>query len=419
MPGAAKACRTIGPMIRQAMSERLYLDNAATSFPKPPCVWEAAIHYATQVGASPGRGGYAEAVEGGRLLHRCRERINTLIHGESPDHVVFALNTTDALNMAIRGVVRHRQHTPPNEPIHLITTDLDHNSVLRPFNSLAAEGVEWTCIACDPETGLVDPADVAAAIRPTTALVAVVHASNVTGTVQPVGAIGKICRERGVLFLVDAAQSVGHMPVDVQELCIDLLAFPGHKGLLGPAGTGALYLRPGVEQLIATTREGGTGTVSEQDTQPETMPDKYEAGSHNTVGLIGLSEGVGWILERGTETIFEHERQLVGLMIDRLADKDCFPGLRLIGPRTRADRVGVFSVVHESLLPHELAGMLETSFGILVRAGLHCAPRAHGLFGTTAQAGATRLSFGAFNTEADIERACSALSEICKACVAV
>lgn len=264
------------------------MDNAATSFPKPPAVLEAMTDYATRIGASAGRGAYAEAREAGELIDQCRQRLNQLIGGEDPNHIIFTLNTTDALNMAIRGLVH-----AGTLPGHVITTWLDHNSVLRPFNMLAGTvGLEQTRIACDPQTGLVDPEDIRKAIRKDTRLIAVVHGSNVTGTVQPIRDIGRIAREAGVPFLVDAAQTLGHLPLNVREDCIDLLAFPGHKGLLGPLGTGGLYIRPGLEKKMRTVREGGTGSRSEQDIQPDFMPDRFEPGSHNAIGIVGLSQGV-------------------------------------------------------------------------------------------------------------------------------
>lgn len=410
-------------------TRRLYLDNSATSSPKPAAVWEAMARYVSEIGASPGRGRYAEAREGARLIYQCRERINRLINGESPDHVVFTLNTTDALNLAIKGVVGHRRRVSSGggragRRIHLVTTQLDHNSVLRPFNALADEGAEWTCVACDPATGIVDPNDVRRALRPDTALVAVVHASNVTGALQPVGEIGRICRERAVPFLVDAAQSLGHVPIDVRALAIDLLAFPGHKGLLGPLGTGGLYLRPGMERLVRTVREGGTGTVSELDVHPDSMPEKYEPGSHNTIGIIGLSEGVNYLLDRGVEAVQRHERELMRAMLECLAELGATAGreggtgtggpLRLIGPSAVEGRVGVFSLVHDDLTPHQFADLLEERFGILARSGIHCAPRAHA--GAAAPGGGTtRLSLGPFLTTDDIRYVGAALAEICGA----
>jgi cysteine desulfurase / selenocysteine lyase len=383
------------------------MDNAATSFPKPPAVHEAMTDFATRLGASPGRGAYAEAREAGRLMHVCRERINSLIGGESPEHVVFTLNTTDGLNIAIHGLAR------PGD--HMITTWLDHNSVLRPLNELAQRmGVEQTRVTCDPATGLVDPDDIRKAIRPSTRLIVIVHGSNVSGTLQPIREIGRIAREHEVFYLVDGAQTAGHVPVDVGADCIDLLAFPGHKGLLGPLGTGVLYIRPGVEKQMVTIREGGTGSLSEQDTQPGFMPDRFECGSHNAIGIIGLSEGVKWILDQGVDQLWAHERELVRTMIEGLTDTGAMPGLRYFGPQGVKDRCGVFSVRIEGIdQPQALSDLLEQRYGILTRSGIHCAPLAHMTFGTHAVAGMTRFSFGPFLNKRDIKYACDALGQIC------
>jgi cysteine desulfurase family protein len=390
------------------------MDNAATSFPKPPAVHEAMMRFATQLGASPGRGAYAEAQEAGRLLFECRERINRLIHGESPRHVVFTLNTTDALNLAIRGVLR------PGD--HVVTSWLDHNSVLRPLNALAgqesARGVEQTRVECDPLTGLVDPDDIRRAIRPNTRLIALVHGSNVSGTLQPIREVGRIARERDVAFLVDAAQTVGHVPLDVRADFIDLLAFPGHKGLLGPLGTGGLYIRPGLEDRMRTVREGGTGSISEQDTQPDFLPDRFEPGSHNAIGIIGLSEGVRWILERGVDKLWAHEQDLCRVMIEGLSDEAGLPGLTYFGPQGIRSRCGVFSVRLAPGTgfdaPQALSDALESRYGILTRSGIHCAPLAHQTFSTHALGGMTRFSFGPFLTRQDVLYACDALAQICQ-----
>jgi cysteine desulfurase/selenocysteine lyase len=388
--------------------KRLYLDNAATSFPKPPCVMEAMARYAEQLGASPGRGAYAEVIETARLMTQCRERLNSLINGENPNHVVFTLNTTDALNMAIKGIALH--HMRRNEPVHMITTWMDHNSILRPYNGMRLEGVEQTRLECDPETGLVDPANVEKAIRPDTKLVATIHGSNVIGTLQPIGELGTLCRKYDVPLLVDAAQTMGHVPIDVQAMDLDLVAFPGHKGLLGPLGTGGLYLRPGIEKLIDPIREGGTGSVSERDEQPDFMPDKYEPGSHNAIGIIGLGAAVGWILERGVASLWAHEQELIETMIDAIKDA---PGLRLLGPKDVEHRCGVFSFVCDAMSPAELAVALESEFGVLTRAGVHCAPLAHRTMGSETNGGATRMSFGPFVTKDDVRYAASALRQCC------
>jgi cysteine desulfurase family protein len=383
---------------------RLYMDNAATSFPKPTQVTEAMVRYATQIGASAGRGAYREAVETGEMLNECRRRLKRLFNGERSEHFVFTLNCSDALNLAIKGLI------DPDRKGHAICTQIDHNSVLRPLNALVDAGlIEQTRIAVDPATGLVDPDDIARAIRPDTRLIAVTHASNVTGTVQPIREIGKIARSRGIPFIVDIAQSAGHLPIDVQADGIDLLAAPGHKGLLGPLGTGFLYIRPGMEKLLHPIREGGTGSVSESDRQPDFLPDKYEAGSHNAIGIIGLSEGVQWVLSQGIENLAARETERCGTFIDGI---DGVEGLSYFGPRGVKNRLGVFSVKVETLDPHELAMVLESSYGILTRSGLHCAPLIHRAIGTADSGGTTRLSFGPFLSGQDVNYAADALADI-------
>ncbi len=387
-------------------SQRIYMDNAATSFPKPPAVHDAMTRFATGLGASPGRGAYAEAREAGRLLYQCRQRINTLIHGEKPEHVIFTLNTTDALNLAIRGLIQSGDH--------VITTTMDHNSVLRPYNALANYlDLQQTRVPCDPRTGLVDPDDIRKAIRPRTRVIAAVHGSNVTGTLQPIAHIGRIAREHDIPLLVDAAQTIGHVPIDVQADHIDLLAFPGHKGLLGPLGTGGLYIRPGIDRRMRTCREGGTGSLSENDIQPDFLPDRFEPGSHNAVGIVGLSEAVAWILDQTVEKLWLHEQSLIRAMIAGLSDTGTMPGLTLYGPQGIKDRCGVFSVRVDGFdNPQALSDLLERDYGILTRAGIHCAPLAHKTFGTHTLGGTTRFSFGPFLKVQDVQYACDALAHL-------
>lgn len=391
------------------MTGRLYLDNSATSFPKPPGVLAAMTRYATELGASPGRGAYAEAQEAGALLQRCRERIVALIHGAAPEQVIFTLNASDALNLALRGLLRAGDH--------VVTTRFEHNSVLRPLHRLVEErGIEPSLVACDPDTGLVTPDDIAAALRPRTRLIAVVHASNVTGTVQPVAAIGALARSRGIPLLVDAAQSLGHVPLDVERDQIDLLAFPGHKGLLGPLGTGALYIRPGLERELNTIREGGTGSISDRAVQPDFLPDRFEPGSHNAIGLIGLDAGVGWVLEQSVARLHRQERELSALLLEGLAE---IPGLTLYGPRSLAHRTGVFSIrLAGYSRPQALSDRLEREHGILTRSGIHCAPFAHETLGTLARGGTTRLSLGPFVTRENITATLTALDAIARSSAA-
>jgi cysteine desulfurase/selenocysteine lyase len=384
-------------------SPRRYFDNAATSFPKPKAVYDAMSRYATDLGASAGRGAYDEALQTGQLITQCRQRLNRLFNGERPEHFIFTLNCSDALNLGIKGLL-----TTGNP--HVICTHIDHNSILRPIAALEDRGeCQVTRVPIDPATGLVDPDDIRQAIKATTKLIAITHASNVTGTIQPIRDIGKIARQHGIPFLVDAAQSAGHIPLDLQADFIDLLAAPGHKALLGPLGTGFLYIRPGLEKQLRPLREGGTGSASEIDRQPEFMPDKYEPGSHNAIGIIGLSEGVKWIAEKGIENIAAHDRELCTAFIDGIRNVE---GLTFYGPRSVRNRLGVFSVRIDGFEPYELAAVLESNYGILTRPGLHCAPLIHNALGTTSFGGTTRFSFGSFLSNQDIHFATEALAEI-------
>lgn len=383
------------------MTERIYLDNSATSFPKPPAVSEAMARFAGDCGASAGRGAYAEARACEALLAECRSRIAELIHAESPERIVFTLNCSEALNIVIRGLLNT---APPGTSA--VTTRMEHNSVLRPLNALAEQrNLRPEFIACDPATGLVDPDDIRKAIRPETKLIACVHVSNVTGTLQPIEEVAAIAREAEIPVLIDAAQSIGHVPLDVQTLGADFVAFPGHKGLLGPLGTGVLYVRAGAEDLCRTMKEGGTGTVSERPTQPTTMPDKYEIGSHNAIGLAGLSEGVGWVAERGVETLRAHDVALCEYFLEATAE---IANIRVYGPAETAHRTGVFSVNVGGYSPHDLADALEQQAGICSRSGIHCAPLAHQTIGTM-PAGTCRLSFGPFTTQPHVATAAETL----------
>jgi cysteine desulfurase family protein len=366
--------------------------------------------YAADLGASAGRGAYAEAVETGELMLECRRRLNRLFHGERAEHFVFTLNCSDALNLAIKGLI------DPARKGHAICTHIDHNSILRPLRAMEERGwIDATRVPVDGTSGLVDPQDIRKSLRPDTRFIAITHVSNVTGTIQPIRAVGKIAREAGIPFIVDAAQSAGHLPIDVQADGIDLLAAPGHKGLLGPLGTGFLYIRPGLEKKLATIKEGGTGSVSELDRQPDFMPDKYEPGSHNAIGIIGLCEGVKWVAEQTVQKLYEHDRELISAFLDAITPIE---GLSYYGPRGLADRIGVFSIRIEGYDPHELSAALESSFGILTRSGIHCAPLAHEAIGTAALGGTTRLSFGPFVNVDDVSYAAESLAQIASARVA-
>jgi cysteine desulfurase family protein len=388
---------------------RYYMDNAATSFPKPAVVTEAMVDYATRVGASAGRGAYREARESGAVIAACREQLCRFFNGEKPEHFIFTLNCTDALNLALRGMMI------PGRKSHVICTEIDHNSISRPLNALADLGwAEFTRVAVEPVTGFVDPADIARAIRSDTRLIAVTHASNVTGTLQPLRAMGEVAQRHGIPLLVDAAQSAGHVPIDVQADHVDLLAAPGHKGLLGPLGTGFLYIRPGLESVLRTIKEGGTGSISEQDRQPDFMPDKFEPGSHNAVGIAGLLAALRWHEEQTLARLAAHDAELTAAFLQRIREIE---GLTYYGPRDSQGRVGVFSVEIAGLTPLELAARLEEDGGILTRPGLHCAPLIHRALGTLSRGGTTRLSFGPFLSVEDVQHAATALATIAASCL--
>ncbi|HEX9080279.1 MAG TPA: aminotransferase class V-fold PLP-dependent enzyme [Desulfuromonadaceae bacterium] len=377
----------------------IYLDNAATSFPKPETVYQAVMHAMREIGASPGRGGHRRSIEAGRLLFEARELIATLFAIPDSSRIIFTHSATEALNLALRGALK------PGD--HVITTSMEHNSLLRPLAALRQEGVETTMVAADGE-GVVDPDDVRAALRPTTRMLAVGHVSNVSGTIQAIDRLAAIAREAGALFLLDAAQSAGHEPIDVVETGIDLLAAPGHKGLLGPQGTGFLYAAPtaALKPLLA----GGTGSSSASEEQPGTMPEGFEAGTHNLPGIAGLKAGVEFILEQGVATIGETERRLVASAAERLGD---IPGMRLYGPADPAGRGGLLSFTMAGMDPSALAFMLDRTFDIAVRAGLHCAPQAHRTLGSF-PGGTVRMSPGWSTTSGEVAIFCNAVVECCR-----
>jgi cysteine desulfurase family protein len=380
---------------------RIYLDNAATSWPKPQAVYDAVDRYQREIGAPNGRSGYREAIESNRIVERARRGVAELIGARKPSHVVFGFNGTDVLNLAIRGIVR------PGD--HVITTVCDHNSVLRPLRALRETFVvDITYLPCDGQ-GFVSPDDVRAALRPKTRLVAVVHASNVTGAIQPIDEIGRIVRESPARFLVDAAQSLGHVPIDMRQLDVDLLAAPGHKGLLGPLGTGVLYIRPGVESDLIPLRCGGTGTQSEEDRQPNSLPERYESGNHNLVGLAGLAAATEFLRNESIPSIHDHHARLTAQLLDALREID---GLTIHGPQSTKNRTSVVSVTVDGYAPQELAAILESSRNIQCRAGLHCAPRMHEALGTTSTGGTLRFSPGYFTTPEEIDAVLETLQQV-------
>lgn len=382
-------------------SVRIYLDNAATSWPKPEGVYQAVNRYLREVGAPAGRGGYREAAEAERLVAEARRRAAGLVGAPDARQIIFTANGTDSLNLALHGFLRSGDH--------VVTSVLEHNSVLRPLKFLETQrGIAVDRVGCDGQ-GIVDPEAIRAAIRPNTRLIALVHASNVTGAIQPIQEVSRIAKERGVYFLVDAAQSLGQLPFSLQDVPVDLLAAPGHKGLLGPLGTGLLYVASSVAEQLQPVRQGGTGTQSELETQPESLPAKFESGNHNVPGLAGLAAGLMELETRGVAALRQHHQQLVARLLAGLAD--C-PHVRVVGPGDATRQVGVVSMQVKGYDPQEVAALLDATHGIQVRAGFHCAAQTHRALGTAAGGGTVRMSVGPFSTDDEIDTAIRAIAEL-------
>ena len=376
----------------------IYLDNAATSWPKPEAVYQAMDGFMRHIGANPGRSGHRLSIEAGRIAYETREAAAMLFGVGDPTRIIFTSNATEALNVVIRGLLR------PGD--HVITSSMEHNSVMRPLRAAEQMGVGVTVVKCS-RVGTLHAADVEQAIRSNTRLVALNHASNAVGALLPIAEVGLIARRRGVRFLVDAAQTAGCCPVDVEAMNIDLLAFSGHKGLYGPQGTGGLYIRKGMESSIEPLKHGGTGSRSEFEYQPDFLPDKYESGTPNTVGLAGLGAGVRFVLDQGSY-IQAKERELAKALLDGLR---AIAGVTVYGQDDLSNRVAVVSFNISDLTPSEVAVKLEEEHEILCRPGLHCAPTTHKTLGTFPQ-GTVRLSPGYFTSEEDIERTVEAVSRI-------
>ncbi len=346
---------------------------------------------------NPGRSGHVLSTRSARDLFEARERLAELFGGGDSSRFVFTENATAALNQAIKGVLR------PGD--HVVTTSVEHNSVMRPLRRMEEAGVRITVVPADRD-GVTDPRFLVAAFRKRTRLAVMAHASNVSGALQPVGMVVEEARKRGILTLVDAAQTAGAVPIDLRALPVDLLAASGHKGLLGPQGTGFLYVREGVR--IVPLIEGGTGSRSESDHQPDFFPDALESGTMNSVGIAGLSTSLGWILAKGVDAIRRKEAALSGMLLEGMAK---IPGVRLFGPPDPLRRVSVVSFLVEGMDPAEVGRRLEKGYGILVRAGLHCSPNGHRTLGTF-PSGTVRVSPGPFTTRAEIAKFLSALRRI-------
>jgi cysteine desulfurase family protein len=375
----------------------IYFDNAATSWPKPPGVAAAMTHFISEIGANAGRSGHRRAVASSRVVYAAREAVAKLFNAPDSLRVVFGLNVTEAINLALLGMLQ------PGD--HVVTTSMEHNAVMRPLRALEDQGVDLTVVPCSSE-GCLDPEDIRKAIRPETTLIAVNQASNVVGTVLPVAEIGRIARENDLLLLVDAAQTAGAYPIDMQEDEIDLLAFTGHKSLYGPMGTGGLVLGERVDAArISPLKCGGTGSRSEKEEQPTFLPDKFESGTQNVVGLAGLEASIQWILDQGVTAIRSHE---VLLLEQLLGGLEAIGGVTLYGTHDPELQTATVSFTIEGMAPSEVGLRLDETYGIMSRVGLHCAPAAHKTIGTF-PVGTVRFGLSAFNTEEEIQAGLAAV----------
>ena len=375
----------------------IYFDNAATSWPKPRSVAAAMVDQLENAGGNPGRAGHHLSLAAASVVAEAREAVGRLFNAADPERVVFTHNATHALNLALHGLLRQGDH--------VVTTSIEHNSVMRPLRHFERSGIELTIAACRRD-GTLDVEAVARALRANTRLLVATHASNVSGTVLPIGELATLARSRGVLFLVDASQTAGTIPIDVAALGVDLLAFTGHKALLGPTGTGGLYIRDGVE--LKPLLRGGTGSESQYEIQPLFLPDAHESGTVNVTGLAGLRASVRFLLDIGIEEVRAHEQMLMARF---LSAAQTVPGLRVHGPLDAHARCGSVSFTMNATTSSNVALLLDESFNVMARAGLHCAPAAHRTLGTF-PTGTVRFSFSWFNTETEVDTAARALHDI-------
>jgi len=381
------------------MDEFIFLDNGATSFPKPEEVYQFMDQFYRKFGVSPGRSGYDLCMETGELVEETRKMLTKYFNGQNPNRLCFSYNSTDALNLAIFGMLK--------EGDHAITTNIEHNSVLRPLYHLYKfDGVEVDYIPFDNK-GFVDPDDFPKKFKKNTKLVVVNHASNVVGTIQPIEEIGRHCREKGIPLLIDASQSAGKIPVDIEALNVDIVAFTGHKSFLGPMGIGGLYVREGIE--IKHTRAGGTGVRSAVRTHLEEYPYRLEYGTLNALGVAGLHAGLKWIEKRGQSNIHDHEMRLTILLRDGLKEID---GVTLYCQEDLTDHISVFLFNIDGLEAADTGTILDVDYNIACRTGLHCAPLVHEQLGTDKIHGGVRFGIGPFNTEEHIKTAIQAVKEI-------
>ena len=386
--------------------QRVYLDQAATSFPKAPGTADAVYRYMTGCGCNVSRGSYAGAYSAEELVYDTRVQLCRLFGAESaaadPKNVVFTKNVTESLNILVKGLLR------PGD--HVLVSSMEHNAVMRPLVQLEKQGIRFTRVPC-AEDGSMDPADVESRIEKVTKAVIMLHASNVCGTVLPAAEIGNVCRAHGIRFILDTAQTAGVLPIDMEKIGADAIAFTGHKGLLGPQGTGGFLIREDLAAELEPLITGGTGSISHTEEVPDFLPDRFEAGTLNLPGIAGLNASLNWLLSQTEGSILAHELMLTERFLRGMEEAEEAGLLRIVGKHGTEGRTGVVSIVPTQTDPAELAYKLDEEYGIATRVGLHCAPSAHRTLGTW-PGGTVRFSFGVFNTEREIDEAVEAIKRM-------
>lgn len=384
--------------------EPIYLDNASTTFPKPPRVAQAVYDYMTRAGVNVNRGCYnsAYAVEG--VVFETRQLLTQLFHGPDCRNVVFTKNVTESLNILLKGFLK------PGD--HVLVSSMEHNAVMRPLTQMEEQGVSFTRIPCDG-MGQLCLEEIDRLLCPNTRAVVMTHASNVCGTVLPLEQVGAWCKEHGIPFLVDCAQTAGVLPIDMEKMHIDALAFTGHKGLMGPQGIGGFLVSEDMAAQITPLLSGGTGSASHSEQVPELMPDRFEPGTMNLPGIVGLHQGLLWLEETGLDKIRAHELELAQQFLTGLRPLEEDGLLRIVGRPDTEGRTGVVSIQTTRIELAQAAFALDMDFGIMVRVGMHCAPSAHKTLGTY-PLGTIRFSFGWWNTPKHVETALNALRQICR-----
>ncbi|MBN2402967.1 MAG: aminotransferase class V-fold PLP-dependent enzyme [Spirochaetes bacterium] len=379
----------------------IYFDNAATSWPKPKAMIKSMADFNANVGANPGRSGHRLSVEAARIIFNTREIIASLLGSGDPLSIVFTRNATESINTAVRGLLQSGDH--------VITSGMEHNSVMRPLRAMEKQGIELSVVECSA-AGSLSPDDVAFAIKKNTRMIIMTHASNVTGAIMPISDIARIAYDKGIIFCVDAAQTAGSVPINVIKNNIDILFFTGHKSLYGPQGTGGFYIRKGVDTMMEPLERGGTGSRSEFEEHPDFMPDRFESGTPNTIGIAGLCAGATFVSAMGVDAIRKKEIALTELFLDGIQQ---FKGVKIYGNMDPAKRTAVVSFTIDGQSPSDISLKLDEKYTIMSRPGLHCAPSAHRTIGTFPE-GTVRFSFGVFTTELEINIAIKAIETICR-----